>query len=68
MTKIEMVEKAMQALGEVSAEKLATFVEKKHGEKIDARFIPLFLASIQDRVRMEAARRERAAVVKVEQA
>lgn len=66
MTKIEMVEQAMQALGDASSESLAAFVEKKHGDKIEARFIPLFVASIRDRMRLEASRRERAAAPKIE--
>jgi HEAT repeat protein len=33
--------------------------EEKHGENIEARFIPLFLASIRDRKHLEASRRER---------
>lgn len=51
MTRIEMIEQAIQVLGDAPAEKLAAFVQKKHGEKIEPHFIPLFLASIRDRLR-----------------
>jgi hypothetical protein len=66
MTKIDMVEQAMHVLGDTSPEELARFVRKKHGEEIEARFIPLFVASIQDKRRLEASRRERAATPKIE--
>jgi hypothetical protein len=59
MTRIEMVEQAMQALGDAGADDLAAFVHKQHGEKIEPRFMPLFLASIRDRRNLEASRRER---------
>jgi predicted SprT family Zn-dependent metalloprotease len=60
MTKLEMFEEALQVLGDASAETLAAFIQKKHSETIDPRFIPLFVASIRDRNRLEALRRERA--------
>lgn len=61
MTKIEMVQQAMQALGEAAPETLAAFVRKTYGEAIDARYIPFFVASVRDRMRLEALRKERAA-------
>ena len=67
MTKIDMVEQAMAALGETSAEALAAFVQEQHRETIEIRFIPFFVASIRDRTRLEALRRERA-TPKIEEA
>ena len=66
MTKLDMVQQAIQVLGDASAEELAAFVQTQFGETIEARFMPLFVASIRDRRRLEALRRERAAAPKVE--
>jgi hypothetical protein len=68
MTKIDMVEQAMKVLGEVRPEELVAFVLTKHGEAIEPRFMPFFLASIRDRMRLESARRERAAAPKIDAA
>ena len=46
----------MQELGDVTAKELSAFIEKQHGIKIEPKFIRLYKASIQDKVRLEAAR------------
>jgi hypothetical protein len=66
MTKIEMVAQAMRALGDVSAEGIVAFVEREHRETIDPRFIPIYVASIRDSMRLDAARHERVVAPKVE--
>lgn len=57
MDKLELVQVALRELGDVSAQELSSFIERKHCTKIDPRFIPIFKASIQDGERLEAARR-----------
>ena len=56
MDKLELVQIALRELGDVSAQELSAFIEKKHGVKIEPKFIPLFKASIRDKVRLEATR------------
>ena len=57
MDKLELVQTALRELGDVSAQELSAFIEKKHGVKIEPKFIPIFRASIQSKLRLEAARR-----------
>jgi hypothetical protein len=57
MDKLEMVRIALQELGDVSAQELSSFIERRHGVKIEPKFIPLFKASIRDKERLEAERR-----------
>lgn len=52
-----MVQEALHVLGDASAVDLAAFVLHKYGERIEAKFLPLFRASLLDRERREAARR-----------
>lgn len=61
MDRIQMVEVALRDLGDVQPEKVTAFVQKKFGVKIEARFIPVFRASIYDQRRMEAIKAKRAA-------
>jgi hypothetical protein len=56
MTKLELVEMALQELGDVSAQELSAFIEQKKGVKIEPKFIPVFKASLRDRTTLEAAR------------
>jgi hypothetical protein len=55
--KLELVQTALRELGDVSAQELSAFIEKKHGVKIEPRFIPVFRASISSKLRLEATRR-----------
>jgi hypothetical protein len=57
MDKLELVQTVLRELGNVSAQELSAFIEKKHGVKIDPKYIPVFTASIQNKLRLEAARR-----------
>ena len=66
MDRLELVQIAFRELGDVSAQELAAFIEKKHGVKIAPKFIPLYKASLRDKLRLETARQ--AARVAVEQA
>jgi len=56
MDRIELVQLALREIGDVSAQELSSFIEQKHGVKIEPKFVPIFRASIQDKVRLEAAR------------
>ena len=48
MEKLEAYRKAVAALGNVSAEELAKYMEQHHGIKIQPSFIPLYKASLLD--------------------
>jgi len=56
MTKLEMVQSAVAALGEVPAEALAAFVEERYRVQIPAKFVPVYVATVQDRIRLAANR------------
>jgi hypothetical protein len=56
MDKLEMVQIALRELGDVPAQELSAFIEKRHGVRIEPKFIPIFKASIRDKARLEAAR------------
>lgn len=56
LDKLELVQIALRELGDVSAQELSAFIEKKHGVKIEPKFIPLYKASLRDKIRLEAAR------------
>ncbi|OAI53476.1 hypothetical protein AYO44_15965 [Planctomycetaceae bacterium SCGC AG-212-F19] len=56
MTNLEMVHEAMQILGDVPAGELSDFVTERFGVRIESKFIPLYKASIRDKLRLETAR------------
>jgi hypothetical protein len=58
-----MVRIALKALGSASPAELSRFVEQQYGVRIEPKFIPLYKASIRDKVRLEAARQAARAVV-----
>jgi hypothetical protein len=68
MDKLEMVQVALRELGDVSAQELSAFIEEKHGARIDPKFIPIFKASIRDKLRLEVARQAARASVDVTKA
>ena len=49
MTKLEMVQVALKVTGSSSSEDVAEFVERKFGVTVEARFIPLYKASLLGR-------------------
>jgi len=63
MDKLELVQTALRELGNVSAQELSAFIEKKHGVRIEPKFIPVFRASISSKLRLEVARRAARATV-----
>jgi hypothetical protein len=54
--KLELVHISLREIGDVSAQELASFIEKKHGIRMEPKFIPLYKACIRDKLRLEAAR------------
>ena len=56
MDKLEMLQIALRELGDVSAQELSAFIERRYGVKIEPKFIPIFKASLRDKIRLEAAR------------
>lgn len=67
MTKLEMVQTALQEITAASAGDLVAFIEKRFGERIDAKYIPVYRASIEDKAKLDAARKA-ARVAAAEQA
>lgn len=63
MDKLELVQIALRELGDVSAQELSAFIEQKHGVKIEPKFIPVYKASLRDKLRLEAARQTARAAV-----
>jgi hypothetical protein len=57
VTKLEMVQQAMAVRGEATSEEIATFIERWHGVKIEPKFIPVYKASIKDKLQLEEKRR-----------
>lgn len=58
MTPLEAVEKVLAENGSVSNEKLAVLVKKKFGIQIELKYLPLYRATIQEKVRAERVRQE----------
>jgi hypothetical protein len=56
MDKLEMMKQALKELGEVPAQELAAFIERQFGIKVDARFIPIWRASLRGRQALEQSR------------
>jgi hypothetical protein len=56
MDKLELVQLALRELGDVSAQDLSGFIQNRHAVNIDPKFIPLYKATIRDKLRLEAAR------------
>lgn len=63
MDTVELVRVALQELGDASGQELSTFIEKRHGVKIEPRFIPMFKASIRAKDRLEVDRQAARAIV-----
>lgn len=68
MTKMEMVQQALRELGEVSPAELSAFVAQRFGTPMEPKVIPLFVASLKDKERLEQARREARAAALRQQA
>ncbi len=59
VTKEEAVRLALAEVGDVSAEDLSVFIQRRFGLRIEPKFVPVFKASIRAREQLEAARRAR---------
>jgi hypothetical protein len=67
LSKVELVRRALAELGEASPQEVAAFLERRHGVRIDARFIPFVRASVLEQEMLERARQAaRAAAAKTE--
>lgn len=62
MTNLEMVQVVFIEQPESTAIELAASVESRFGVKIEASFIPLFLATIRDKRHQDSAREKRRAL------
>lgn len=63
MDKVELVQIALRELGNVSAQELSSFIEKRHGVLIEPRFIPIFNASLRAQNQLEQSRQASKAVL-----
>jgi hypothetical protein len=59
MDRLTMVQEALRELGEVPAEQLAAFIQRQYGVRIEARYVPLFKASVRGRELLETQRQQR---------
>ena len=58
MKSMELFQRAVAEIGDVSAAELSEHLEKKHGVKIEPAFIPLFKATMQDLERTNKLRQD----------
>lgn len=63
MDKLEMVRLALLEIGDVPAPELAAHIERQHGVRIDPKFLPIFKASLRNKVQLELVRQAARAVV-----
>jgi hypothetical protein len=61
MDRMTMVRDALEEFGEPSGHDLSAFIEKKHGVKIEPKYIPIYKASIRDKQLLDTLRQERRA-------
>jgi hypothetical protein len=54
----EIVHRALARLGCVSDEELVAFVAREYGVQVEARFVPIFRASLRAKEALERARGE----------
>lgn len=63
MDKVELVQIALRELGNVSAQELSSFIDRRHGVLIEPKFIPIFKASLRAQEQLELARQAAKAVI-----
>jgi hypothetical protein len=56
------VQQAMAVRGEATSEEIGAFIEQWHGVKIEPKFIPVYKASIRDKLMLEEKRRAAQAI------
>lgn len=63
MSRTELFRLAVAEIGDAPAAQLSSFIQEKYGVRIDARYIPVLRATLQDLERLtrlrQAARQER---------
>lgn len=57
MDKLALVQAALRTISNPSPARVSVFIAKKHGVLIEPRFIPVFVATLRDRERLEVVRR-----------
>ena len=60
MDKVEMIRVALAEIGDVSAEELTAFAMRRFGVQINPKIVPVLKATLCDRERIAAKKRERA--------
>ncbi len=53
-----MVREALAQSEDAAPEAIAAYVERRHGVRIEPRFIPVFTATLEDRERLERCRQQ----------
>jgi hypothetical protein len=56
MDKLQMMKQALLELGEAPAPELAAFIERQFGIKVEAKFIPIWRASLRGQQALEQSR------------
>ena len=67
LSKVELVRRALMELGEASSQEVAAFIQRRHGVRIDARFIPVVRASILELEMLEKTRQAARATAQPEE-
>ena len=65
MTKLEMLQQALDELGDVSATELADHIHRRHGVNVDPRMVPILRASLQEKALLEQFRLQSQALAAV---
>ena len=63
VSKTALVREAVAELGESPAQDLASFIERRHGVRINPKFIPILRASVRELEHLERARQAAKAAV-----
>ena len=63
VSKTELVRLALAEVGEASHQELADFIERRHGVRIDPKFLPVVRASVRELEQLERARQAARAAV-----
>lgn len=63
LDKLTIVQAALRALGNPCPARLSAYIARQHGVVIEPRFIPVFIATLRDKERLQAARLAARAVI-----
>jgi hypothetical protein len=58
MDRLQMLQQAIRELGATSDQELAAFIQKRFGVRVEARFVPIWRASLKGQEVLERVRSE----------